>query len=218
MIKLLCFDLDGTLIDSAGDITTAINRTLAERGRAELTRAVVTSHIGEGLRPLLKGIFPEIVDPDAQEALVDRFLSVYEEEMTGTTTLFPGVVEMIEEWLNRGGKIGLITNKNEAPTRRLFSHFGFDRYPWVGVFGADTWPERKPSPLPLRMMMELAGTTPDETLMIGDGVPDMRSATAAGVRAVALEFGYTDIEILKEYAPALVLANYSGFARRAAAL
>ncbi|MBX2988444.1 MAG: HAD hydrolase-like protein [Bdellovibrionaceae bacterium] len=208
MIRLLCFDLDGTLIDSAGDISSAVNKTLREHGKQELAHEVIVSHIGEGLKMLITGVFPEVTDHARQELLIERFLENYENDMTRTTTVFPGVFDFIEKWLSDGGRIGLITNKNEKPTRALMQHYGLERFPWQGIFGADTLAERKPSALPLQTMMARAGFQSHQTLMIGDGTPDMASAQAAGVGAVAIGFGYTRIEILNKYQPLGIIGHY----------
>lgn len=211
MAKLLCFDLDGTLVDSAKDIANAVNRTLIELEKPPLEYDLIVSHIGDGLRALLKGVFPEAPKGFDEESLVQRFLDIYEEEMLKSTTLFPGVEEFLLRWTQGGGQIGIITNKNEAPAKILVQHLGLDRFPWVDVFGADTLRERKPSPLPLQTMMAKAGRSPQETLMIGDGTPDMASAKAAGVDAIAIGFGYTTLEILQKYEPLAVLHHYSHF-------
>lgn len=201
MPSLLCFDLDGTLIDSAPDYARALNRTLAEAGKTPLPLDQVIHHIGNGLRALVMDLFPELQDPENLHTMVNRFLALYEEDMFSETRLYPAVVEVLEEAVRSGHQIGLITNKNERPARALLEHFDLIRLPWVGIFGADTFAERKPSPLPLREMMKRAQVTPLETWMIGDGIPDAESAQAAGVSYLALEYGYTPPEILQSYGP-----------------
>ncbi|HRO66107.1 MAG TPA: HAD hydrolase-like protein [Pseudobdellovibrionaceae bacterium] len=208
MVRLLCFDLDGTLVDSAGDIVNAVNRTLIEFDKEPLSHDLIVSHIGEGLRVLLQGVFSSLPEGMTTETLVERFLSVYEEEMLKTTVPFAGVDDFLDGWVANGGLIGIITNKNEAPARRLIEHLGFYKYPWVDIFGADTLAERKPSALPLQTMMKKARVSETETLMIGDGTPDLVSAKAAGVRSVAVEFGYSAKEILSRYHPTTYLTHY----------
>ena len=213
MTRLLCFDLDGTLVDSAGDIVTAVNRTLVEFGKAPLSHELIVSHIGEGLRVLLQGVFPSPPAGMTTDSLVERFLAVYEEEMLKTTRPFAGVTDFLESWLDRGGLISVITNKNESPARRLIEHLELHHYPWVDIFGADTLAERKPSALPLLTMMKKAGVSANETLMIGDGTPDMVSAKAAGVRSVAIEFGYSTKDVLAQYHPTTYLSHYQDLHR-----
>lgn len=207
MPSLLCFDLDGTLIDSAPDYVHALNRTLAEKGKGPLDYDFVVAHIGNGLRALVVDLFPELEDPASLRQMVDRFLALYEEDMFSRTRLYPEVVATLTSLADRGHQLGLITNKNERPARALLAHFGLATLPWVGVFGADTLAERKPSPLPLQEMMRRAGRAPTETWMIGDGTPDVESAQAAGVGFVGLEYGYTNPKILRDYNPLYLMKD-----------
>ncbi|AFY00079.1 HAD family hydrolase [Bdellovibrio bacteriovorus] len=206
MNPLLVFDLDGTLIDSAPDIIVAVNRTLANHSKPTLSDELIISHIGEGIKKLIADLFKDApLEPADIIALEMEFLKTYEEEMLQKTRIYPGV----EDFLSRyQGPMGIITNKNEIPAKVILKHLGLDKYPWVNVFGADTLEERKPSPLPLRTMMKLAGRLPGNTLMIGDGIPDMVSAQRAGVASIAIGFGYTATPILESYEPLAVLEHY----------
>lgn len=196
MKPLLVFDLDGTLIDSAHDIATALNTVLIKYQKPTLPHPRIVDHIGDGLRKLLTDFFPEnSQDPDFHSQIESEFLTAYEKVMLENTTVFPGVQKFLTSW---SGQIGIITNKNELPARVLIRHLELHHFPWVQIFGADTWPEKKPSPLPLKKMMEIAKVTPEKTIMIGDGRPDILSAEAAGVRSIAIEFGYTQPQILRD--------------------
>lgn len=206
---LLIFDLDGTLIDSAEDISSAMNKTLNYYGKPAIPHEVVVEHIGEGLRKLLADFFPEHKDspPEKYLPIQERFLHTYEEEMYKTTKPFPGVLEFLNSY---PGPKGVVTNKNEDPAKKIIRHLGLDATPWVRIFGADTLAERKPHPLPLQEMMKLAGRSSATTFMIGDGLPDMKAAQAAGVGAIAVEFGYSKVEILQKYDPVATLRDYAG--------
>ncbi|ASD65050.1 HAD family hydrolase [Bdellovibrio bacteriovorus] len=206
MNPLLVFDLDGTLIDSAPDIIVAVNRTLANHSKPTLSDELIIAHIGEGIKKLIADLFKDdSLEPADIIALEMEFLKTYEEEMLQKTRIYPGV----EDFLSRyQGPMGIITNKNEIPAKVILKHLGLDKYPWVNVFGADTLEERKPSPLPLRTMMKLAGRLPGNTLMIGDGIPDMVSAQKAGVASIAIGFGYTATPLLEKYEPLAVLEHY----------
>ncbi|WP_347358815.1 HAD hydrolase-like protein [Bdellovibrio sp.] len=206
MNPLLVFDLDGTLIDSAPDIITAVNRTLANHSKPTLSDATIISHIGEGIKKLIADLFKgDNLEPGDIIGLEMEFLRTYEEEMLNKTRIYPGVENFLAQYQ---GPIAIITNKNEEPAKVIIDHLGLNRFPWVNVFGADTLEERKPSPLPLRTMMKLAGRLPGNTLMIGDGTPDMLSAQRAGVGSIAIGFGYTATHILEKYEPLAVLDHY----------
>lgn len=208
---LLVFDLDGTLIDSAQDIAEALNHTLKKYGKNPLPYDTIVAHIGEGLRKLLSDFFPEAINNENhQRDLEFEFLQKYEEEMFNRTCVFPGVTEFLK---NYSGPIAIITNKNERPAKQILNHLGLDLFPWIDVFGADTLTEKKPSPLPLQTMMKKAGFTPQNTIMIGDGTPDMISAQRAGTGALAIGFGYTDVKILQGLGAHKVLHHYNDLAR-----
>lgn len=207
MNPLLVFDLDGTLIDSAPDIIVAVNRTLKNHHKPMLGDQEIISHIGEGLKKLLADLF--INDNLSAADIINleiEFLKIYEEEMLNKTRIYPEVENFLG---NYAGPMAIITNKNELPAKLILKHLGLDRFPWVNVFGADTLEERKPSALPLNTMMKIAGHTPHNTLMIGDGIPDMVSAQRAGVASLAIEFGYTAPEVLRMYEPKAFLQSYS---------
>lgn len=206
---LLIFDLDGTLIDSAEDISSALNKTLQFYGKPTLPHEVIVAHIGEGLKQLIADFFPEHKNSASEQYqhIHHHFLQAYEDEMYNTTRPFPGVMDFLQQY---PGPKGIVTNKNEAPTHKIVRHLGLDRFPWVGVFGADTLAERKPHPLPLQEMMKRAGRSATTTFMIGDGLPDMKAAQAAGVGAIAVEFGYSKLEILQKYEPVATLPDYAG--------
>ncbi|QLY25818.1 HAD family hydrolase [Bdellovibrio sp. KM01] len=207
MNPLLVFDLDGTLIDSAPDIIVAVNRTLKNHGKQTLSDKEIIAHIGEGLKKLLADLFVnDNLSPAQIINLEAEFLQIYEEEMLNKTQIYPEVENFLGSY---AGPIAIITNKNEIPAKLIIQHLGLHRFPWVNVFGADTLTERKPSPLPLNTMMKLAGHHPHNTVMIGDGIPDMVSAQRAGVTSLAIEFGYTPPDILMKYEPKAFLKNYS---------
>ncbi|HEY8272518.1 MAG TPA: HAD hydrolase-like protein [Pseudobdellovibrionaceae bacterium] len=208
---LLIFDLDGTLIDSAKDISSALNKTLTFYNKSTLPHEVIVNHIGEGLLKLLSDFFPEHKNspPHEYQHIYLHFLNTYEEEMHKTTRLYPGAVEFLRQY---PGPKGIVTNKNEAPAKKVLHHLNLlahEEISWVGVFGADTFSECKPHPLPLQEMMKLAKHSKTTTFMIGDGIPDMKAAQAAGVGAIAVEFGYSKIEILQKYNPVATLPSYA---------
>ncbi len=207
MKPLLAFDLDGTLIDSAQDIADAVNLTLTRHGKKKVAFETVVAHIGEGLRKLIMDFFPELkADQHASFQLEQEFLVDYENQMFNKTQVYPGVFDFLKTW---EGPISIITNKNEAPAKALVHHLGLHQFSWIEILGADSLPEKKPSPLPLQTVMSLAQRSPQTTIMIGDGTPDLLSAQRAGTHSIAIGFGYTSSEILQTYQPSAFLSSYS---------
>jgi phosphoglycolate phosphatase len=206
-IELVIFDLDGTLVDSAKDIVTSVNRTLNEFNRESLSHDHIVAHIGEGLKKLLMSFFPEAYDGDEAYRLIEkRFIEIYDEELLSTTTPYPGVIDFLNSW---DQKMAIVTNKNEAQALKVIDHLGLKNYPWVHIFGGDSLPTKKPDPLPLNKILATSGVSPRQACMIGDGTPDMGAAKAAGTHSIAISFGYTDLEILQKYDPSGILNHYN---------
>lgn len=195
MAKLLIFDLDGTLIDSAPDIVSTTQELLRIRGREALADAEIVAAIGEGLFALVHSCFPESRDDDAALAEIsDHFASIYDTRLLAKTQIFPGATDFLQQFLDDdpGNKVAIATNKRERWTKPTLAGLGLDLIPWVRVFCSDSLPERKPHPLPLLEAMRAAGVSREQTVMIGDGLPDMVAATRAGVHAIACKYGYCD--------------------------
>lgn len=210
-LPLLIFDLDGTLIDSAQDLQFSMNVMLSRYGRRSVDLPTLISHIGDGLIKLVNDFFPEYqLDSPENLEKVDEFLYVYEQNLTNHTVLYPGVYEFLQ---NYTGPKALVTNKAIHPTKKIFQHFKLDQLEWVDVIGGDSLPEKKPSALPLLHVMTKANYTKANTWMIGDGRPDMKSATAAGCTKVAVHYGYSKPEELSPYAPQHVLQSFSDLGR-----
>lgn len=206
-LPLLIFDLDGTLIDSAKDLQNSMNVMLKRYGRRSVDLPTLISHIGDGLTKLVNDFFPEYkIDSVENADKVDEFLKVYEQNLTNETTLYPGVLEFLKTY--KGPK-ALVTNKSIKPTLEIFQHFKLDQLKWVDLIGGDSLAERKPSALPLLHVMSKAGYDNDNTWMIGDGRPDMKSATAAGCKKIAVHYGYSKPEELSPYAPDHVLESFN---------
>jgi phosphoglycolate phosphatase len=211
-LPLLIFDMDGTLIDSAKDVQFALNQMLKNHHRATVDLPTVITHIGDGLHKLVNDFFPEFDIHSKENAdRVNEFLDIYKDEhLTNHTSLYPGVAAFLESY---EGPKAVVTNKNIKPTLDIMTHFNLHKLNWVEVFGGDSLSERKPSPLPLQVIMKKAGYSTENTWMIGDGRPDMKSATAAGCKKVAVHYGYSKPEELTPFKPDYVLNRFSELAQ-----
>ena len=200
-LRLIIFDLDGTLIDSAPDIVDTTNSLMRSRGRPELPADTIVAAIGEGLKALVFSCFPEARgNRDALESIDQEFYELYRQNLVRRTEVFDGVHEFLTETLgeNPTYRVGIVTNKYIDLARISLERLELHEYPWVQVFGSDSLSERKPHPLPLLEMMRLAGVTAEQTVMVGDGLPDMEAAKRAGVKAIACQYGYCAVDRLRE--------------------
>ncbi len=193
-IQLVLLDFDGTLVDTAPDLVRASNRYLQQKGLEPIAEARIRAEIGMGLKNLIVELFPEDQrSPEQQKIIEQEFLQVYEKEFLETPRLFDGAYEFLTEF---PGQIGIVSNKRERFIRPILEKLGVDHLPWVDIVGGDTLDHMKPHPAPFLRVIEAAGVTPEETVIVGDGTPDIEGAKAIGSRAIAVEFGYTPLEDL----------------------
>lgn len=192
--QLVLFDFDGTLVDTAPDLIRAANLYLKSKGMPELPEARIRAEIGMGLRQLILDLFPaEARDEELKRQIEQEFLAIYEQEYLRTPRLFDGAFEFLQEY---DGQVAIVSNKRERFIKPILKHLGLDTHPWVRIVGGDTYSQMKPHPEPFLKVIEAAGVTPEETLIVGDGSPDVEGAVAIGSRAVAVSFGYTDVDEL----------------------
>ena len=185
--RAVLFDLDGTLADTAPDLAAALNRMRVEQGHEPLPIARLRPFASAGARGLLHaayGIKPE----DAEyAALRETFLEYYAERVCEETRLFPGMAELLAELKARGIAWGIVTNKATRFTERIISELGLA--PDCVACG-DTTAHLKPHPAPLLHAAEQIQASPGHCLYLGDDLRDMKAAHAAGMRAIAVEWGY----------------------------
>lgn len=189
MIKAVLFDLDGTLADTAPDLGYAINRMREARGLAPLPVEATRPVASLGARGLLGvgfGITPE--HPD-YPALREEFLQLYERNLCRRTRLFPGMSELIDAIEARRLRWGVVTNKAERFARPLLDllHVGKRA---ACVIGGDSTGNIKPHPEPLLAASRALALTPESCVYVGDDRRDIDAGRAAGMRTVAVTYGY----------------------------
>lgn len=195
---LVGFDLDGTLVDSHGDLAAAVNHALALEGRPVIPPAEVRDLIGGGARKMLAKAFAVTGGPVGKERFDElhaALLKFYEANIAIETRLFPGGEEMLDALAARGVKLAVVTNKLERLAVRILDELGLsDRF--CTVIGGDTLgPGRaKPEPDLLFEMLDRAGMerTGGRAAFVGDTTYDTRAATAAGLPCIAVSFGFCD--------------------------
>ncbi|MBF0338591.1 MAG: HAD-IA family hydrolase [Nitrospirae bacterium] len=193
-VKLIVFDLDGTLVDSIADIAQAVNYTMACFGLPGLTAEEVKGYVGEGMGNLLsRASGGRLVEK--QDAMLEVFVNYYLQHVMDYTRPYDKVIETLEAL--SACKKAVVSNKTKALSEQLLS--GLEMAPYFElVSGSDTFTQRKPSPLPVLRTMEILGASPQETLMVGDSSYDIEAGRGAGATTVAVAYGYRPIETLRE--------------------
>jgi phosphoglycolate phosphatase len=178
-MRLIVFDLDGTLVDSAADITAAANRLLRRHGLPPLSEAAVKSMVGDGVEPLVRRLFAAH-GREPPPGAVAAYTAEYEAHAAVHTRPFPGVAEALARLKAAGWRIAVCTNKPERAARSLLWALGLlGRIAAVG--GGDSFPVRKPDPGHLRATVAAAGGTPERSLMVGDHANDVAAAAVCGM-------------------------------------
>lgn len=187
------FDLDGTLVDTVGDLTAAVNHALGLAARAPLTEAAVRPMIGLGARHMLEQGFAATggIPGGDFERLYHELLRFYEANIAVHSRAFPGLIAALDLLDAHGVRIAVVTNKREDMARKLLGELGLaDRM--ATIIGGDTLGpgSAKPSPAPIHRMIERSGG--GRAAFVGDSIYDVMAANSAGVTSIAVSFGFLD--------------------------
>ena len=191
-IKLLVFDLDGTLIDSRLDLVHSVNATLRHLKRPELPDEVIASYVGDGAPVLVRRA---LGDPkregDVKEAL-EYFLAYYRAHKLDHTHLYPGVKEMLTTVRSGDGirrQMAVLSNKPVIPSRAIVEALGLAEF-FVHVYGGNSFPTKKPDPYGVQSLLRETHSRPEEALMIGDSSIDVITGRNAGLWTCGVTYGF----------------------------
>lgn len=203
------FDLDGTLADTAGDLVGTLNVILKQEGLAPLPVSKARDMIGAGARALIQRGFEAAgkeLTPAYLDELFRQFMIHYGENICVETRLYPGVAEALDRLEQAGFILAVCTNKVEEHSVKLLHELGIG-HRFAANCGRDTFPYFKPDPRHLTLTIERAGGSPARAVMIGDSRTDIVTAQNAGIPAIAVPFGYTDVPV-RELGPDLVVGHF----------
>jgi phosphoglycolate phosphatase len=190
----IVYDLDGTLADTAADLMGALNVVLGREGLAPLPVARARSLLGAGGRALIQRGFAAAgreAPPDKLEALFGDFLAHYNAHIAEHTRLYAGVDTALEAFAEAGWRQAICTNKMERSAKILMAKLGVaERFAFI--CGQDTFGVGKPDPRPLLGTIAAAGGAPECAIVVGDSATDVKTARAAGLPVICVDFGYTD--------------------------
>jgi len=191
-MRALLFDLDGTLIDSAEDISLSLKLTLEEVGMLEKMPADVRRLVGGGVKALLEKVLGE----DFREEYVAIFRKHYKNNPVVHTQPYEGIPEVLCKLKSEGLKLAVVTNKLEELSIEILKRLDLLEYFDI-VVGGDTFEEKKPSPVPVIRTLNFLGVKPEEALMVGDTETDILAGRSAGTRTALAQWGYIRINSIE---------------------
>jgi phosphoglycolate phosphatase len=215
----IVFDLDGTLIDTAPDLVDTLNVVFAREGLPQVAYETARNLIGGGAKAMIaRGIESEgrAVAPARLEQLFTEFIAHYSEHIADRSRPFPGLIDALDTLASRGCRIAVCTNKLESLSVLLLNALKLaDRF--AAICGQDTFGIQKPDPEILRRTIAAAGGSQQRAIMIGDSLTDIRTAQAAGIPVIAVDFGYSDRPV-SDFGPDRIISHFAQLPAAVAAI
>jgi phosphoglycolate phosphatase len=212
-IKLVIFDLDGTLIDSRLDLVHSVNAALRHIGRPELPEQVIASYVGDGAPILIqRALGGETADEAIIRKGLEFFLTYYRAHKLDHTTLYPGIKEALAAIQNPGNqnsanghprKMAVLSNKPVVPSRAIIDALGLGPF-FSQVYGGNSFATKKPDPEGARKLLEESGVRAEQAVIVGDSHTDIETGRNAGLWTVAVTYGFAP-HTLAEASPDVVV-------------
>lgn len=204
-LRAAIVDLDGTLVDTVGDFDAALNAMLVDLRLPAVARSFIERAVGKGSEHLIRATLAQVqADPARYDEAWRRYQKHYLAINGRYSALYPGVLDGLRLMASAGLQLACLTNKPGAFARPLLAAKGLDGF-FGQVFGGDAFARKKPDPLPLLATCQALGTTPAQTLMIGDSSNDAQAARAAGCPVVLVSYGYNHGRPVADAAPDAVI-------------
>jgi phosphoglycolate phosphatase len=211
LVRLLVFDLDGTLIDSRLDLIHSVNAMLRHLGRPELDGDVIASYVGDGAPTLVRRALADTDDEALLQGAMEYFLAYYRLHKLDHTTVYDGVPEVLAALANGTCRadtpvrqclprqMAVLSNKPVNPSRQIVQALGLGDF-FVSVYGGNSFTTKKPDPLGVLTILQETGVAAEETLMIGDSSVDVLTGRNAGLWTCGVTYGFAP-HSLEEVAP-----------------
>ena len=209
--KLILIDLDGTLVDSVPDLACSVDLMMQQIGRDPRGEARVRDWVGNGVEKLVKRALLGELDGEPESSEFERaypiFLELYQRHNGENSRLYSGVEEGLAFLASAGYTLGCVTNKAARFTEPLLEALGVrDRFSIL--ISGDTLPRKKPDPLPLLHAADFFKLNPDDALMLGDSVSDVKAARAAGFQIICVNYGYNHGQDIRLAQPDAVIDSF----------
>jgi phosphoglycolate phosphatase len=193
-IKLVIFDLDGTLIDSRLDLVHSVNAALHHIGRPELPDEVIASYVGDGAPILIqRALGGEEIDEALVRKGLEFFLSYYREHKLDHTTVYPGIAEALAAIQHSSNgtprRMAVLSNKPVIPSRAIIDALGLGQF-FSQVYGGNSFATKKPDPEGAQKLLDESGVRPEQAAIVGDSHVDVRTGRNAGLWTVGVTYGF----------------------------
>ncbi|MBT5228851.1 MAG: phosphoglycolate phosphatase [Methylococcales bacterium] len=209
--ELIVIDVDGTLVDSVPDLAYCVDEMMKQLGLPVRGEEAVRQWVGNGVERLVRRALINQLNGEPDDADFDKampiFMDLYAENTSKRSALYPGVAEGLAYLKAQGFQLGCVTNKAEQFTLPILKDLGIFDYFKVIVSG-DTLDKKKPDPLPLLHIAESYGVSPENSMMLGDSVSDVKAARAANFSIICMSYGYNHGVDIRDANPDLVMDSF----------
>jgi phosphoglycolate phosphatase len=219
LAQTIVFDLDGTLIDTAPDLVDTLNVVFAREGLPPVPYDTARNLIGGGARAMIaRGIAAEgrVFEPAKLEQMFVDFIAHYATNIARRSRPFPGLIDALDALASSGYRFAVCTNKLERLSVLLLEELKIASR-FEAICGQDTFGIQKPDPEVLRRTIAAAGGSPQRAIMIGDSATDIRTARAAGIPVIAVDFGYSERPVA-EFGPDRIISHFAQLPASVAAI
>jgi len=209
-IKLVIFDLDGTLIDSRRDLIHSVNAMLRHLHRPELPGDVVASYVGDGAPMLVRRALGDPKDEKLLKSALDYFLAYYREHKLDHTKVYTGIPEALQQIQANGTQrqMAVLSNKPVNPSRAIVEALGLGQF-FTHVYGGNSFETKKPDPLGIRTILKETGVSAGQALMVGDSSIDILTGRNAGLATCGVTYGFAP-QTLEQVPPDVVVDSPQG--------
>ena len=210
-MRLLIFDLDGTLIDSKTDLAHSVNATRAYMGMSPISHELVYTYVGNGAPVLMRrSLGPDATEEDVERAL-DFFIRYYAQHCLDNTTLYPGVKDALDILKAQDGvRMAVLTNKPVRISNHIIGGLGCGEH-FFRVYGGNSFERKKPDPVGIETLLSESGADREKAVMVGDSAVDVATARNAGIACCGVTYGFQP-ESLRDPAPDITVDRMEQFA------